>query len=161
MADEVDLLEVGRAVGDPGAREQRVDRTADLLEGGVDRRLLPEVDVDRLDPVELHLGEVHDHGLGTGVPHELGRSRTHAGRTADDQRPLAVETEGVEQAHATTPLTLRSTMVSQSRPSSARISSPCSLNSGARPAGAGLPSYCTGAATRRNGTPVDVLQPGR
>ena len=54
----------------------------------------------------------------------------------------------------TTPFTLRSTMVSQSRPSfSVRISSPCSLNSGPRLVGAGAPLNCTGVLTSVNGVP--------
>ena len=56
------------------------------------------------------------------------------------------------------PRTLRSTMVSQSSPRSARMASPCSLNSGARPAGAGSSSNCTGAATSRKATPSAVSQ---
>ena len=81
-------------------------------------------------------------------------ARAHPGGAADDEHALAVEAECIELRHvgapvvlcggggwrcaqATTPRTLRSTIVSQSRPSSARISSPCSLNSGARPGAAG------------------------
>ena len=48
-------------------------------------------------------------------------------------------------------------MVSQSSPRSARIASPCSLNSGARPAAAGSSSNCTGAATSWNGDAVGGL----
>ncbi len=48
VADEVDLLDAGRAVGDTGAREHRLHRTADLVDGRVDRRLVGEVDVDAL-----------------------------------------------------------------------------------------------------------------
>ena len=42
-------------------------------------------------------------------------------------------------------------MVSQSNPSSSRMASPCSLNSGARSGTAGSPSNCTGAAASWNG----------
>ena len=44
-------------------------------------------------------------------------------------------------------------MVSQSMPTSSRMASPCSLNSGARRTGAGSPPNCTGAATSLNGVP--------
>ncbi len=40
VADEVDLLDAGRAVGDAGAGQQRVDRAAALVDGGVDRGLV-------------------------------------------------------------------------------------------------------------------------
>ena len=104
-------------------------------------------DVDGLGPGQRDLGEVHHDDLGAGVLDQLGGGGTHAGGAADDQDPLAVVAECVEQAscqsspgsmvcdggQATTPRTLRSTMASQSRPSSARMASPCSLNSGARP----------------------------
>ena len=116
--------------------------------------LLGQVDVDGLGAVEGDLGVVHDHDLGAGVLGQLGGGGAHAGGAADDEDALAVVAEGIEQAHvrfswkgwcvwwiggghATTPRTLRSTMVSQSSPSSSRIASPCSLNSGARPAAAG------------------------
>ena len=48
-------------------------------------------------------------------------------------------------------------MVSQSSPRSARMASPCSLNSGARPGLAGSSSNCTGAATSWNGDAVGGL----
>ena len=75
--------------------------------------------------------------------------------TADHEHPLPVEAEGVEDGHllvlpwqfcwlvggaarqATTPRTLRSMIASMSKPSSVRISSPCSLNSGALVGAAG------------------------
>ena len=89
----------GRAVGDAGAREQRVHRAAALVDGGVDRRLVGEVELDRLDARQRHLGAVHHDDLGAGVLRELGDRRAHAGGAADDQRPLAVVPECVEQRH--------------------------------------------------------------
>ncbi len=49
VPDEVDALDARRAVGDARAREQRVDRAAALVDGRVDRRLVREVERDRLD----------------------------------------------------------------------------------------------------------------
>ena len=177
VADEVDLLDARGAVGHAGAREQRVDRAAALVDGGVDRRLVGQVDVDGLGAGQRDLGEVHDHDLGAGALQQLGRGRAHAGGATDDDGALAVVAECIERRHvdlsfwcvrsacgdrrwsdqATTPRTLRSTIVSQSRPSSARMASPCSLSSGARPAGAGSPSNWTGAATSWNGDAVGGL----
>ena len=164
----------GRAVGDAGAGEQRVRPARRTRRRR--RRWRPcrrGSTWMAFTPGEGDLGEVHHHDLGAGVLDQLGGGGTHAGGTTDDQRSLAVVAERVEQAHvmllldgrsvwwigvaisgqATTPRTLRSTMVSQSSPSSARMASPCSLNSGARPGVAGSSSNWTGAATSWNGHP--------
>jgi hypothetical protein len=53
----------------------------------------------------------------------------------------------------TAPAALSSTMRSQSRPSSSRMASPCSLNPGAREVCVGFWSNCTGLATSSNSTP--------
>ena len=50
VADEVDPLDSGRAVGDAGAGEERIDGPAALVDGGVDRGTLGQVHADRLDP---------------------------------------------------------------------------------------------------------------
>ncbi len=54
---------------------------------------------------------------------------------------------------ATAPAILRAMIASSSRPSSRRMSSPCSLKSGARPGGLGTSSNCTGVVTSLNGVP--------
>ena len=95
MADEVDLLDARRAVGHARAREQRVDRPAALVDGGVDAGLVAEVDVDRLDALERDGRVVHHHDLGAEVLDELRRRRAHAGGAADDHRALAVVPECV------------------------------------------------------------------
>ena len=99
VADEVDPLDAGRAVGDAGAGQQRVDRTAALVDGGVDRGLLGEVQVDGLGAGEGDLGEVHHHDLGAGVERQLGGGGTHSGGTTDDEHALAIESECVELRH--------------------------------------------------------------
>ena len=53
----------------------------------------------RLHAVEGDLGPVHHDHLGAGVPDQLGGRRAHAGGAADDDRPLALVAEGVEQRH--------------------------------------------------------------
>ena len=83
----------GRAVGDAGAREQRVHRAAALVDRGVDRRLVAEVDVDRLRARQRDLGEVHHHDLGARVLHELRDRRAHSGGTTDDERPACRRSE--------------------------------------------------------------------
>lgn len=97
MPDEVDLLEVRSAVGDTRAREQRVHRPAALVERGVDRRRVTEVNVHRLRAGKLDLGEVHHHDLGACVVHKLRDGCAHPGRTTDDERPLVVVAKSVEQ----------------------------------------------------------------
>jgi len=62
----------------------------------------------------------------------------------------------VRRPQATTPSILRSRTPCSSRSMLARISSQCSLNSGARLGGAGVPSNCTGVVTNLNGTPAAV-----
>ncbi len=109
-------------------------------------------------PSRRHLGAVEDDDLGAGVLDDLGDRGTHAGGAADHGGTLALVGERVEQAHATTPLTFRSMIESISMPRPVRISSPCSLNSGARAGCAASPPYCTGAAASLNGAPVDVVQ---
>ena len=84
-----------------------------------------------------------------------------AGRRGGPPRrpPPARTAEGGCRAstrHATTPRTLRSMIWSMSSPRLPRIWSPCSLNSGARFGMAGVPSYCTGAATSSKGLPSAV-----
>jgi hypothetical protein len=44
VADEVDLHQV-RPLGDPGGRKHRVDRATHLLERGVDRRGVAQIDL--------------------------------------------------------------------------------------------------------------------
>ena len=99
MADEVDALDARRAVGDARTREQRVHRAAALVDGGVDRRLVGEVERDALHAGQRHRGAVHDHDLCAGILRELGDRRAHAGGPADNQRALAVVPECVEQGH--------------------------------------------------------------
>ena len=74
-------------------------RAAALVDRGVDGVLVGQVDVDGLRPGELDLGEVHHHDLGAGVLHQLGRGRTHARGATDDQDPLPVVAECIEQCH--------------------------------------------------------------
>ena len=81
----------------PAQEKQRVDRAAALVDRGVDRRLLGQVDVDGLGARQRDLGEVHDHDLGAGVLHQLGGGGPHAGGAADDEGALAVVPERVEQ----------------------------------------------------------------
>ena len=97
VTDEVDLLDPGRAVSDTGAGEERVDRPAALLDRAVDRGGVGEVDLDGLDAGEADVGVVHDHDLGAGVLHQLGRGRAHAGGAADHEHSLAVVPKCVEQ----------------------------------------------------------------
>ena len=73
VADEVDLLDPRRALGDTGAGEQRVDRSAALFDGGIDRGLVGEVELDGLDAVERHVGAIHHDDLGPGVLDQLRR----------------------------------------------------------------------------------------
>ena len=58
--------------------------------------------------------------------------------------------------YASTPATLSSIISSSLQLMSARISSQCSLNSGARFGGAGTPANCTGVVTRVKGVPSAV-----
>jgi hypothetical protein len=67
VADEVDLHQVW-PLGDPGGRKHRVDRATHLLERGVDRSGVAQVDLQRLGDVILHRRVVHHYHLGT----ELG-----------------------------------------------------------------------------------------
>ncbi len=97
MTGEVDLLDVGRAVGHAGAGHQRVHRAAALVDRGVDGVLVGQVHLDGLDPGQLHVGEVHHHDLGAGVAGQLGRGGTHAGGATDHEDALAVVTECIEQ----------------------------------------------------------------
>jgi hypothetical protein len=53
VPDEVDALDARRAVGDARTREQRVHRTAALVDGGVDRRLVGEVERMLFTPVSV------------------------------------------------------------------------------------------------------------
>ena len=99
VAEEVDLLDARDAVGDPGAGQQGVDRSPAGVDGGVDRRRVGEVDLDRLHPLEGDRGPVHHDDLGAGVEGQLGGGGAHAGGPTDDEDPLAVVSERVEQAH--------------------------------------------------------------
>ena len=101
VTDEVDPLDTRCAVGDAGAREQRVHVPAALVDGSVDRRRVGEIEMNCFHPGQRDLGEVHHHDLGPGVPDELGRRRAHAAGAADDERALAVVPEGVEERHVT------------------------------------------------------------
>ena len=104
VAEEVDLLDARRAVGDAGAREQRVDAAAALVDRGVDRRLVGEVDRDRAgDPGDVHRGEVHRHHFGAGVDEQTGGGVAHTGGGTDDHDALAVVAEQIEQGHGGTP----------------------------------------------------------
>ena len=109
---------------------------------------------------------------------QLGDRRAHAGGATDDERPLAVVPERVEQCPCRLSLLVSMSVgrgvvgrsgddaadleVHDARPSrgrgSSRISSPCSLNSGARSGAGGSPPYCTGAAASWNGMPSTVSQ---
>ena len=99
MPDEVDALDPGRTVGNTGTREQRVHRPAAFVDGGVDRRLVGEVELDALDAGQRHGGAVHDDDFRAGILRELGDRRAHAGGPTDHQRSLAVVPECVEQGH--------------------------------------------------------------
>ena len=100
VSDEVDPLDAGRPVRDTRARKERVHPSTTFLHGGVDRRPLGEVHVDRLHRFERYLGEVHDDDVGAGVPHELRRRGPHAGRAPNDEHTLPVVTKRIEQRHA-------------------------------------------------------------
>jgi len=100
---EVDLLDVGRAVGHSRAGHQRVHGSATLVDRLVDGRLVAQVHVDGLGPRQLHLGVVHDDDFGTGVEGQLGGRGTHAGGASDHQDALAVVTECIEQRHVLSP----------------------------------------------------------
>ena len=50
-------------------------------------------------PSRVTGGAVHHDDLGAGVLDQLGGGGAHAGGAADDQGPLAVVAERVEQAH--------------------------------------------------------------
>ena len=104
VPDEVDALDAGGAVRDTGTREQRVHRTAALVDRRVDRRLVRQVQADRLHTRQRDLGSVHDDDLGARVLDELGRRRAHAGRASDDEHALALVAVGVEQAHVLLPM---------------------------------------------------------
>src|SRR5579872_3705601 len=102
------------------------------------------------------------HGLA-GRLRRLGQRREH--REVADDAALALDEEDRELVgvahdvgvrYATTPDTLRSMTSSVSQPMAARISSQCSLNSGARLGVAGSPAYCTGAVTIWNAVPSAV-----
>jgi len=56
-----------------------------------------QVDVDGLGAGQLHLGEVHHDDLSAGVLHQLGRGRPHTGGAPDNQDPLSVVAECIEQ----------------------------------------------------------------
>ena len=99
VADEVDALDPGCAVGDAGAREQRVHGSAALVHGGIDRRLVGEVELDGLHARQGHRGAIHHDDLRARILRELGHRRAHAGGAADDQCSLAVVPECVEQRH--------------------------------------------------------------
>ncbi len=99
VAEEVDLLDAGGAVRHARTREQRVDRTAALVERGLDARLVAQVEVDRLGPGEGDGREVHHDHLGAEVLHELGDRRAHARRTSHDERALAVVPECISLHH--------------------------------------------------------------
>jgi hypothetical protein len=79
VTDEVDPLDSGRAIGDAGAGEERVDPPATLVDGGIDGLALRQVHPDRLDPGHLDLGEVHHHDVGAGVLREHGGGGAHSG----------------------------------------------------------------------------------
>ena len=149
VADEVDLLDVRRAVGHARAREQRVDRAGALVEGGVDRGLLAEVHVDRLRARKLDLREVHHHDLGAGVLHELGDGRAHAGGTADHEGPLAVVAKGAECTHVASPRSRRG----------AGSSSENSLVSSIAPATGPPPFATTATSGRRHRRPATWRSP--
>jgi hypothetical protein len=76
-----------------------VDRPAARVDRGVDGVLLGEVDLDRLDAGQLHLGEVHHHDLGAGVQQQLGGRCAHPGGASDHHHALPVVPKGVEQRH--------------------------------------------------------------
>ena len=99
VADVVDPFDAGRPVGDAGAREQRMDRAPALVDGRVDRFLLGEVQLDGLDPGELHRGVVHHDDLGAEVERQLGRGGAHPGGAAHDEHALAIESECIEERH--------------------------------------------------------------
>ncbi len=97
VADEVDLLDAGRAIGDAGAEKSACtgpphSSTAASIDAGSAR-----LSVDRLAPGEGDVGVVHHHDLCAGVLHQLGGRRAHAGGATDDEHALAVVPERVEQ----------------------------------------------------------------
>ena len=98
VTDEVDLHQV-RTVGDAGGREQCVDGSADLLEGAVDRRRVPKVDLDSAAQPGVDRRVVQVDDLGSKVTNDLGRSGAHTGGTSDYQRPLAVVAELLDTSH--------------------------------------------------------------
>ena len=121
------------------------------------RRDVGDVGVLRDRPERLEAGRIEERDRRLRPqprPHVVRIPVAREARRLDEIE--RVDGDGLDD-HATTPRTLRSTTVSQSSPRSARIASPCSLKSGARPGTAGSSSYCTGAATSSNGVPDAVL----
>ncbi len=63
-------------------------RSAALVDRGVDRSGVGEVDVNRLRARKRDLGEVHHHDLGPGVLHQLRDRGAHPAGTTDDEARL-------------------------------------------------------------------------
>ena len=76
-----------------------MQRPAALVDGGVDRRLVGEVDLDRLHARRRDLGAVHRDDFGAGGEQHVDRGCSHAGRPADDEHSLSLVAVCVEQSH--------------------------------------------------------------
>src|ERR1700728_1457588 len=72
---------------------------AALLEGAVDRRRVPKVDLDSAAQAGVDRSVVQVDDLGSKVTNDLGRSGTHTSGTSDYQRPLAVVAELLDTSH--------------------------------------------------------------
>ncbi len=99
MADEVDLQQVGGPVGDSGGREHGVDGPLDLLEGGVDRGGVAQVDLYRLGDFEVHRRIVQHDDFGAEFADRLGRRRAHAGGASNNERALTVVAQPIDNRH--------------------------------------------------------------
>ena len=76
-----------------------MDRSAHLLERGVDRSRIAQVDLQRLGDVILHRRVVHDYYFGAEFGRGLGRRGAHARRPADNERTLAVIPQPIDYRH--------------------------------------------------------------
>ena len=71
----------------------------DLLERGVDRGGVAQVDLDRLGDVVVHRRVVQHDDFGAEFGGRLGGRRAHAGRTADNERALTVVAQPIDNRH--------------------------------------------------------------
>src|SRR6201999_1753783 len=86
-------------VGDSGGGEHRVDGPAYLLERGVDRGGVAQVDLDRLGDFVVHRRIVQDNDFRAEFGGRLSRCRAHPGRTTDNECPLTVVAQPIDYRH--------------------------------------------------------------